>query len=62
MDGSRPLDRFEREQVQFHAAVRSAYLARAAADPRRVRIVDASRAPGDVEKSLEEILSIFCEI
>jgi dTMP kinase len=62
MDGSRPLDRFEREQVQFHAAVRSAYLARAAADPRRVRIVDASRAPGDVEKSLEEILSIFCDI
>lgn len=62
MDGSRPLDRFEREQVQFHAAVRGAYLARAAADPKRIRIVDASRSPGDVEKSLEEIISIYCVI
>lgn len=61
MDGSRPLDRFEREQARFHAAVREAYLARAAANPGRVRVIDSSQAPEVVKKALEEIILTYCK-
>jgi dTMP kinase len=42
------LDRFERERGEFFERVRAGYLARAAAEPRRIAVVDASRAPADV--------------
>ncbi len=35
-------DRFEREQSEFFERVRAAYLARAAADPARIAVVDAT--------------------
>ncbi|MDQ2703427.1 MAG: dTMP kinase [Pseudomonadota bacterium] len=41
-------DRIEREHDAFFERVRSAFLARAAADPQRMRVLDASRPAADV--------------
>jgi len=51
------LDRFEREHAEFYERVRAAYRFRAAKDPQRIRLVDASMCQDDVEKRLEEIIS-----
>ena len=48
------LDRFEREDQQFFERVRDAYLARGAAEPGRIRIIDASVRLADIEKQLED--------
>lgn len=53
-------DRFEREREEFFARVRSAYLDRAARNPQRITIVDATRPLAEVIKSLEDILSTIC--
>jgi dTMP kinase len=50
------LDRFEREDQAFFERVRTAYLARAKAEPERVRIIDASADVVAIRKSLEEAL------
>lgn len=53
-------DRFEREQLAFFERVRQAYLARAAAEPQRIRVIDAARDPAavreDVVRALEQWL------
>ncbi|MGA9573413.1 MAG: dTMP kinase [Lysobacterales bacterium] len=49
-------DRFETETVRFFERVRSAYLERAAADPQRFRVVDASRDEVQVREQVEQIL------
>jgi dTMP kinase len=54
-------DRFEREQADFFNRVRTAYLARAANDARRIRVIDASQAPDLVSEQLEEIISTYCK-
>ena len=54
-------DRFEREQADFFNRVRTAYLARAAGEPQRLRVLDASRAPVDVSIQLENVLSSYCK-
>lgn len=41
-------DRFEAETVAFHDRVRGAYLELAAAQPRRIVVIDAARSPDDV--------------
>ena len=51
---ARSADRFEKESTDFFTRVRTAYLARAEADPGRFLIVDASRAP---EAITEELLA-----
>ncbi len=61
MSASRNLDRFERERAEFHAAVRRAYLARAAAEPRRIRIIDASQTIDAVRNLLEEHIALLCK-
>lgn len=53
---SEALDRFESEEASFHARVREGYLVRAAADPRRFRVVDGTRPLPNVRKQLEEFL------
>jgi dTMP kinase len=50
----RSLDRFEREDQQFFERVRDAYLARGAAEPGRIRIIDASVGLTDIQKQLED--------
>lgn len=50
-------DRFEREQQEFFERVRDCYRARAAADPKRMRVVDASLSPADVRRQIETILA-----
>jgi dTMP kinase len=50
------LDKFEREASGFFDRVRSAYLARAQADPRRFRVIDSSRPLADVRADLARIV------
>lgn len=49
-------DRFESEHVLFFERVRAAYLRRAAADPGRYFVVDASRPLSDVQNELQSIM------
>lgn len=49
-------DRFEQEAAEFFRRVRQGYLARANADPGRVRIVDASGSLEQVQADLVEVL------
>jgi dTMP kinase len=51
------LDRFEREDRAFFERVRASYLAQAAADPTRIRVIDASQGLDLVNKSLEKEIS-----
>ncbi len=53
---AREPDRFEREQGEFHARVRAAYLRRADMHPQRIRVVDASRSIDSVRAQLAGIL------
>lgn len=49
-------DRFEQEQQAFFARVRAGYLARAAADPGRFLVLDAGRAPEDIQQSVQQAI------
>jgi dTMP kinase len=51
------LDRFEREDRAFFERVRAAYLARARAEPLRMRVIDASAAVPQIRKALERELA-----
>lgn len=51
------LDRIEREREDFFKRVRSAYLARAAAEPERFRVVDASRPADEVRAAVLDALA-----
>jgi dTMP kinase len=49
-------DRFEREKSEFFERVRAAYLARAAADPTRIAVVDATRSVDEIGASILGLL------
>jgi dTMP kinase len=49
-------DRFERERAEFFERVRDAYRARAAADPNRIAVVDASQSVDRVALQILELL------
>lgn len=53
-------DRFEREQADFFERVRNAYLRRAAADPARIKVIDAGQRPEEIRKELEQIILESC--
>jgi dTMP kinase len=53
-------DRFELESRPFFERVRAAYLARAAAEPRRMRVVQSGRPLPEVKKDVEDIVSTIC--
>jgi dTMP kinase len=53
-------DRFEREDRGFFERVRAEYLTRAAADPRRIRVVQGGRALPEVKKDVEDMISTIC--
>jgi dTMP kinase len=49
-------DRIERERDEFFERVRAAYLARAAAEPKRIRVLDASRPAAEVAAEAVSVL------
>jgi dTMP kinase len=53
---AREPDRFEREQLVFFDAVRGGYARREAADPQRVRRIDASGTPEQVAQGWQAVL------
>lgn len=53
---AREPDRFEREQLDFYARVRAAYLRRAQEHPQRIRVIDASRSISEIQIELEKII------
>lgn len=55
------LDRFESEQRAFFDGVRSTYLQRAAANPERYRVVDASGELAQVQRDLEPVIEEILE-
>ncbi|MGH8636915.1 MAG: dTMP kinase [Burkholderiales bacterium] len=52
---ARAPDRFESQEQAFFERVRQGYLARAARDPDRFRIIDASRSMAEIEAQLAAI-------
>lgn len=50
-------DRFEQEQSEFFERVRAAYLRIAHENPARVRLIDATQSPSDINKVLEKIIA-----
>ncbi|KAB2970660.1 dTMP kinase [Zoogloea sp.] len=53
-------DRFEREKADFFERVRNAYLRRAAADPARIKIIDAAQTPDAIRREVENIILETC--
>ena len=47
-----PPDKFEREQNEFFAKVRAAYLQRAAQFPARIKVINAARSLADIQAEL----------
>lgn len=55
------LDRFESEQRAFFDGVRSTYLQRAAGNPERYRVVDASGELEQVQRDLQPVIELILE-
>ena len=53
---ARAADRFEREAYSFFTRVREAYLARAKADPGRIRVLDAGHSIADLQAEIGQLL------
>jgi dTMP kinase len=53
----RMLDKFERQHAAFFERVRAVYLARAAAEPQRCRVIDGTRSPSVVRDELEAVVN-----
>lgn len=50
-------DRLDKESLMFHQKVRDGFLERAEADPKRVKVVDASQSLESVKSQIEEQLA-----
>lgn len=53
---ARVADRFEREADSFFNRVRGAYLERAAADPARIRVLDARQGIAELQTAIAQLL------
>jgi dTMP kinase len=51
-------DRFERERAEFFERVRLGYLARAAAEPERIAVIDATRGIDEVAEQILDALRV----
>ena len=61
IEGSRDKDRFEREDSDFFARVRAAYLQRAAQSPQRYAVINSYRDKAEVKQDIEAVLNrLFC--
>lgn len=49
---ARAADRFEAENLEFFRRVRAAYLERAGLHPQRIRVIDAARAPAEIQADI----------
>ncbi|NVL89617.1 MAG: dTMP kinase [Desulfobacterales bacterium] len=56
---SLPEDRFEKEALAFHEKVRRGYLTLAEREPKRFRVIDASKDPQAIHKETAEIVLSF---
>ncbi len=54
-------DRFEQEETDFFQRVRDCYLARAAREPGRFRLIDAARPLPEVQSQLAAVLAAWLE-
>ena len=54
-------DRFEQENLEFFARVRSVYRARARRYPDRIKLIDASQTVNEIRKVLEDIILTICQ-
>ena len=52
-------DRFEREKIDFFERVRNRYLTAAAAEPQRIRVIDAGHDISGVQAQLRTVLEVF---
>ena len=52
-------NRLDREQREFHQRVRAGYLRLARSEPRRIKIVEASRSPQDVARNIKKIVDRY---
>ena len=59
IEATRTRDRFEQEQQAFFERVRNGYLDRAAGHAHRIRILDSQRPRADIQKELEDIITIL---
>lgn len=57
-----PLDRFERERLEFFERVRRGYLDRAAESGGRIVVVDANLPMADVRAIVDKIIATLCEV
>jgi dTMP kinase len=55
--GAQASDRFEAEALGFHAALRQAYLAIAAAEPDRCVVVDAAQGESEVAAAIWDVIA-----
>ena len=52
-------DRFEKEKIEFHCAVREGYLDIAAREPERAIVIDAALSQGEVERAIFDHIKPF---
>jgi dTMP kinase len=57
--GRRRLDHFERERLAFHRRVRRGYREIQRTEPKRVRMIDADRAPAEVAAQIRGVVEEF---
>ncbi|MEK9825980.1 MAG: dTMP kinase [Methylotenera sp.] len=55
--GARSPDKFERESADFFKKIRDAYLTRAAQNPQRFVVIDASKTLDEVSKTVKEVIA-----
>ncbi|MBI5922294.1 MAG: dTMP kinase [Betaproteobacteria bacterium] len=55
-----PLDRFEKEKLDFFERVRTAYLERAAREPRRIIQINAECSLSNIRLTLEQTIASIC--